>query len=407
MTDKGKRKFLIVMNGEDSRGNVGGGTRITIEVAKVMQDKGYFNFMTLCSREGMLISRRCSFDNQFLIWGPGGYFGKNEIKNLLVSMFKPLILLWKNRKRIKQEVMVVWSQSDFLFDVFSGFFVKLMNKRVIWVASCYLVAPNPFKGYKFYWDKHSRLRFPDIRLISYWLAQRLSLFIIKFFADRLLLANNSDGQRISNLGINRNKMLVVGGGIEEARINNTPADKNVNFDAVYMGRMHPQKGILELVEIWKMVITKIPGAKLAIITVGENSYAKQVFKKIKDSGIEENIKIFGYMDFEQKYTFLKSCKLYITAEMYHDGGLAMLEAMACGLATITFKNPAIQAMIPCGRYEVPLNDLEAFSEAIIAFLKDDALRRKYSALAKAATRGWDWEERADLIYDFICNLKKI
>ena len=391
------------MNGEDSKGCISGGTRITIETAKIMREKGYFDFVTLCSKEGMLICKRCGFDNEFLIWDTTFFPRSSEMLYSFGSLIMPLILLWKNKRRIKEPDIIVWSQSDFLFDVFSAFFVKLINKQAVWLASFYLIAPNPFRGYKFYWSKERRISFPRPRLIIYWITQRLSLAFIKFGADKLLVANDSDRQRLVSLGVDINKMLPIGGGIEEKRIDNTPADKNVNFDAVYMGRMHPQKGILEIVEIWRTVVEKMPHVKLAIISDAKNNYAEQVFKKIKDNRLEDNIKIFWYIDFEKKYAFLKSCKLYITAEMYHDGGLAMLEAMACGLATISFDTPAIKAMLPEGRFEVPLNNLEAFSNAVVTLLQDDSLRKKYSALAKVATKGWDWNDKANQIYHFIMN----
>lgn len=402
MPDNAKRKLLIIFNGEfDSNGCVSGGTRITIETAKVMQHKGYFDFMTLCSKDAMLTCKRCGFDNEFLIWDAGAPFKKNEIINLLGMINKPLILTWRNRLKLSKENIIVLSQSDFLYDVLPAILIKLMNRRSVWVASCYLVAPNPFKGYKFYWSKTPGITFPDIRLLAYWLGQRISFILMGLFADKLLVADESDGRRVSGWGVSKNKILAVGGGIETEKIDKTPPNNKINFDGVYVGRMHPQKGILELVEIWKGVVEKIPAAKLAIITDTKNKYAQKVFKKIAEYKLEENIQIVWYIDFEEKYAFLKSCKVYITPEMYGDGGLATVEGMACGLATVTSDNPAIRSMLPTGRFEVPLNDIPAFSNAVIALLNDRFLREKYSSLAKEATKGWSWDERAERIYKFI------
>jgi glycosyltransferase involved in cell wall biosynthesis len=396
----GRRKFLIVMNGEDSQGCITGGTRITIETAKVLGRKGYFDFMTLCSQEGRIVSERCGLENEFLVWKTGIFNWRFQELYFIGSMMKPLFTLWKNRKKITPDI-IVWSQSDFLHDVVPAFFVRLLNRHSLWLASFYLIAPNPFKGYKLYWSGARRLTFPHPRLIIYWLCQRVSLLLIRVLADKLVVANESDRGRLVNLGIVKDRMLPIGGGIEEEKINATPPDKNAGFDAVFMGRMHPQKGILELVDIWKMVVREIPSAKLAVISIIDNDYAKEVLKRIDARNLKGNIRITGYMDFERKYAFLKSCKLYITAEMYHDGGLAMLEAMACGLTTISFDTPAIRAMMPGGRYEVPVNDLEAFSRAVITFLKDEALRGRYAAAAKEATKGWGWDDRANMIYKFI------
>ncbi|MBI4335770.1 MAG: glycosyltransferase [Candidatus Omnitrophica bacterium] len=401
----GKRKFLIVMNGEDSKGCITGGTRITIETAKVMRKKGYFDFMTLCSQEGMTISKRCGLDNECLMWKTGIFTWSNQFLFFLGSLIMPLAALWRSRDRLTRD-MIVWSQSDFLHDVLPAFFIKLLNRDSVWLASFYMIAPNPFRGYKFYWSGKTRVSLPDARLAIYWLSQRTSLFFVRTLADRILSANESDKARLAALGIKKDRILPIGGGVELETIEKTPADKEVDFDAVFMGRMHPQKGIAELVDIWRMVVDELPRARLAVISIIDNDYARNVVAKIKAGGLEDNIKITGYIDFERKYAFLKGCKVYITAEMYHDGGLAMLEAMACGLPVISFDSPVIRAMLPEGRFEVPLNDLKAFGEAAISFLKDSGLRDRYAALAKRAIKGWDWGQRAQMVYDFVADVGK-
>lgn len=402
MTSDNRKKFIIVFNGEaHSEGCVSGGTRITIESSKILKEKGVFDFMTICSREAALLCKKCGFDNQFLIWDEKVFTKKHEILNILESIIKPIVLIWQNRKKMRHEDIIVLSQSDFLYDVLPALFIKLLNWNSMLVAACYLLAPTPFKGYKFYWSKIPKLLFPDVRLLTYWLGQRVSFLFIGLFADKLLVADESDGRRIAGWGINKDKILAVGGGVETEKIDKTSPNDKINFDGVYVGRMHPQKGILELVDIWKGVVEKIPTAKLAVITDGKNSYAEKVFKKIKDYNLEQNIQIVWYIDFEEKYTFLKSCKIYITPEMYGDGGLATVEAMACGLATITSDNPAIRSMLPTGRFEVPLNDIKAFSNGVVTLLKDEVLRKEYSALAKSATKDWDWNTRTERIYEFI------
>ena len=55
--------------------------------------------------------------------------------------------------------------------------------------------------------------------------------------------------------------------------------KSKKYDAVFIGRFHPQKGVLELIDIWKRVVNKKPQAKLAMI--GDGPLMKKVQLKIK------------------------------------------------------------------------------------------------------------------------------
>ncbi len=73
---------------------------------------------------------------------------------------------------------------------------------------------------------------------------------------------------------NRDKIVVIYGGVdighsEEylASGNGIPIEKR-KYDACFVGRFHPQKGVLELIDIWKMVCKDNSYAKLAMIGIG-------------------------------------------------------------------------------------------------------------------------------------------
>jgi glycosyltransferase involved in cell wall biosynthesis len=63
------------------------------------------------------------------------------------------------------------------------------------------------------------------------------------------------------------KVIVVQGGVELVKQKQLPPISIRRFDAVFQGRLHPQKGVLELVDIWHLVVKKIPSAKLLLLVM--------------------------------------------------------------------------------------------------------------------------------------------
>ena len=75
------------------------------------------------------------------------------------------------------------------------------------------------------------------------------------------------------------------------KISASKSNRKFASDAVFVGRLHPTKGIFDLVEIWKKVVNEKPNAKAIIIGGGginEN-------KKLKSSIKKAHLKIALYL----------------------------------------------------------------------------------------------------------------
>src|SRR3989339_2056906 len=220
------------------------------------------------------------------------------------------------------------SQTDFLPDVLPALFIKLRRPRTIWVASYFLEAPKP-------WDKNSPYK--GVRWLiglSYWLLQRLSYLIIKSRADFVLVTSQPDVARFITGKRDQSKVLVAQGGVDVE-----PSKKYLRsgkviplnrrkYDAVFVGRFHYQKGVLELLDIWKRVCEGMPSVRLAMI--GSGPLGGEVRQKIDKLKLQKNVDLLGYLSGNDKFEIFKQSKVVVHPATYDSGGMAAAEALGLG-----------------------------------------------------------------------------
>lgn len=107
-----------------------------------------------------------------------------------------------------------------------------------------------------------------------------------------------------------------------------------NNDLIYVGRLEPEKGVLDLIEITEKIKITIPDIKLDIY--GEGSQLDMMKKLTKEKDLESNIIFHGFKAPEDlKKAYAKS-SLFVLPSHKESFGIVILEAMSCGVPTIAF-----------------------------------------------------------------------
>lgn len=294
----------------------------------------------------------------------------------------------------------IFSPSDFIPDSIPAFILKLKNPEMIWIASCYLIFPNPFSTINPYKGKRW-----IIGLLQFF-AQLPVKYIIKWFADIVFVTSEPDKHFFVTKKRKLNKVVVVRGGVnlkDSQKIN----QQQKKYDCVFMGRFHVQKGVIELIKIWKLVVEKLPHCKLVILGQGdvaltERGIKNEIFSLIKRYHLYNNIEFLGFLDGDEKIKVFNSSRVVLHPAIFDSGGMAAAEAMACGLPGVSFDLEALKTYYPKGMLKTKCFDLQEFANNIIELLTNKEL---YNILSKEALdlirKEWDWNVRATKIYDAI------
>src|SRR6185437_15430455 len=139
------------------------------------------------------------------------------------------------------------------------------------------------------------------------------------------------------------------------------------FEGIYHGRFHAQKGVGELIDIWKRVVNKMPNAQL--VMVGDGPLRDEVEGKIKKHKLERNVTLKGFMfDGDEKYNIFAQSKVVLHPALYDSGGMASAEVMAFGEPCVGFNLKAYESYYPKGMVKVAINNFDAYAKSVIALL---------------------------------------
>jgi len=319
----------------------------------------------------------------------------NIIKLQITRTCKSIYFIFKHYSYFRQFTHI-YSVSDFYADLLPAFILKIIFPKITWIAGYYLLAPKPF-------SEDSPYRNQPVRGLIYYLSQILSLNLVRIKADYVFVTSDPDIKYFLSSRIGAKNIIVVRGGV------NISAPKNFfkkhtllpftsrKYQACFIGRLHPQKGVLILIDIWKIVTNSIPDAKLAII--GNGSLHSALSSKIRRLHLSKNIDVLGFLDGSAKNNIFKNSALVVHPATYDSGGMASAEAMSWGLPGISFDLEALKTYYPQGMVKIRCFDTRGFAAAIIKLLSSTSQYRRYSRQAhKLIFNQWDWDKRADTIY---------
>ena len=379
--------IVIIANSQTKGDTLSGADRIFIECARRWASRGIDIRLVTCE-EGYEMCQRYGLKNVNFIISPRYRLPLYLL--YILKMIKGSVLAWRMSSHVRN--VVVYSSSDFWPDSVPAWILKIRFRKVKWVAGFYLFAPNPINNKTPYKGKAA------LRGLFYYLSQMPVYYLVRKYADMVFVTNKLDRWRfIDNKRLTSERVIAVRGGVDVKTPALIPEPKRKKFDAVFIGRFHPQKGVLELIDIWKYVCEKKKDAKLAMIGVGE--LESEVRSKIEKHCLENNVVLFGFKDGIEKLKIFKSSKIVVHPAIYDSGGMAACEAMACGLPGVSFDLLALRSYYPKGMLKTPCYDKRKFAENVLALLEDRKLYERLGEEASELAREWDWDERAGQILD--------
>jgi glycosyltransferase involved in cell wall biosynthesis len=168
-------------------------------------------------------------------------------------------------------------------------------------------------------------------------------------------------------------------------------DGERRFAGVFIGRLHPQKGIQELVSLWKLVVNQRPHLRLAII--GDGPMEDQLRAVIKQEDLTENVTLFGFQDGDAKYRVIRESQVVFYMSTLEIVAMAPIEAMALGLPCIALNIPGRTRYFPKGTLLAQRENLQSARDALFSLLDNPILYDKLSREAISLAQEWKWEYR--------------
>jgi glycosyltransferase involved in cell wall biosynthesis len=392
------RNFIIIANAALGKG-FSGSDRIFIELAKRLKsnfdisicvwEEGY----DMCQRQNLMNVR---YEKWFLHKWKKLPFILSYFFRILSGVYYSLKFDLKN---YRDEDCYFYSASDFWQDFIPMLIFKLKYPNSKFIASFYLEAPNPLIGFRREYEKKYQL--PKFKDLFYYIAQLLPKLLIPVISNFIFVTSKPDKDYFVKRGFKKDKIIIITGGVDFNKYKNIYSNSKKIYDAIFYGRFHPQKGVLELIDIWNILVKSKPDSKLVMI--GDGPLYNLVLERIKKYSLEDKITLMGHMDDSlEKLKLFSQSKVVVHPAVYDSGGMASAEIMYLGIPGVSFDLEALKTYYPKGMIKTKCFNLEDFAMNIYNLLSDKDL---YSITSKDAKdcvlENFDWDKKCRLIMDSI------
>lgn len=248
------------------------------------------------------------------------------------------------------------------------------------------------KGVKVLYTNHG-LHFYEGAPISRWilgypmekmLAPYTDVFITINEADYRLvkkyLSNCGTVERIHGIGVDlshfRNASLSVNRETIRASLGITSND----YVLTYVAEINTNKNQAALLEVFRIVQKVIPFSKLLLI--GPDHTDGKLKKNICDKGMEKDVLLLGWRDDIPE--LLSSSDIYVASSRSEGLGLNLIEAMACGIPVVAFKNRGHNEIVNHNKNGFLVNQdaYEEMAQCIIKVHDDEKLRKRITSQAQ-------------------------
>lgn len=170
---------------------------------------------------------------------------------------------------------------------------------------------------------------------------------------------------------------------------------------LFVGRLHPIKGIAYLIEAMNTIVKKNPKARLLLIGNGEER--QNLENLVKELDLAKYVNFIGKVPNEKVLEYMIASDVLVLPSLSEGFPLTILEAMACGLPIVATKVGGIPEIVKNGEggFLVEPQNTAEISEKVLMFLENDELRERISQNNIIEAKKYSWEavvERLEKVY---------
>jgi glycosyltransferase involved in cell wall biosynthesis len=381
------RRVFFIANGLFGT-SIAGGDIHFLHLARGARDAGHeVVFVGPAVTEHVL--RREGLDFPVLLTDrhPAGEFRCSGLRAQLTVFGRFLARLVRSRRIVRaiQEHDIAYAVSDYWVDtlpvVWSGAGLKMMI--------LHMRAPSAKDA--LFSDR------PDIagsRLgsLHYALSQRSSLRRFRVLpAKRILHVHPSSVPYLEDAGFSPSEIVFVPVGLDVAAADRVP-DQPKLYDSIWIGRIHRQKGLDDLIEVLRALAHAVPGFRAVLVGDVED----HLRPRIEAAGIGDAVRFAGVVMGEEKFRLIKSSRMMLIPSHYEGWPAVIGEALICGVPVLGYDLPGYRPVTGDLMSYVPPFDLAMLchkaKEMVVAtrgqaiVLAPDGLARFRARMSVAAMR---------------------
>lgn len=205
---------------------------------------------------------------------------------------------------------------------------------------------------------------------------------------------NSDGLKRLTESVDPYPASVIPSGVDAGYF--SPGEAHASdapFRTLFVGRFHPQKNLVALVEQFARVAERVPGADARLELVGDGPERGAVEKRVAELGLGGRVSLPGWLPRAELLAAYRRADCLVNHSSGEGLPNVVLEAMACGLPVVASRVAGNDTLVRHGEngllYDVRRAD--ELGDALAALAADPPRRRSMGARGRAmALADYSW-----------------
>lgn len=384
------RVFVIFFHPSSSVTALGGAEKRLIENLKIFCPKDDLEIAVLESSPSLLEDLNCK---KYSL--PSDFRGKEWLSTYLEWILWIAKASFKNLSlahAAKPDVVLV--PNNTLPNLISGY----LASRIFHKPMCCIVhhIDNPVsktraKEHSLY-NSYRKIKYTKPVSLVKTVAFYVTLPLLKK-ANAIITVSNFTARALRSNGVSKVKIFVSGNAVNLELINKTEpyADSKI-FDGVFVGRIAKEKGIFDLIKSWRNVVKVKKDAKLLIIGSGLELPALR--ERVAAYSLKDNVSLHGQCSDRELYSLMKSSKIFIFPSLFEGWGIAVAEALACGLPVVAYDIPALKEIFGLCEsvFLVPIGAVDQVTETVLQVLSSE--NGKLDEISRDYAKRFEWNKIA-------------
>jgi len=227
-------------------------------------------------------------------------------------------------------------------------------------------------------------------------------------SERIVTVSEFSRRQLAGaLGIPAERIEVVPNGVDEKFVA-APADAALKARyglgdgpvALFLGGLKPRKNLPFLLDLWRGVAAARPEATLVV--AGDGPLGGEVRRRARAMGLVPRVVFTGRLPEAEKVAHYNLADVFLFPSVLEGFGLAVGEAMSCGLPVIASDEGALPELVADGQggFVCRGGDRAAFVEATLRLLDQRELRRRFGAFNRGRVdQQFRWPRAARRVLD--------
>jgi glycosyltransferase involved in cell wall biosynthesis len=247
------------------------------------------------------------------------------VGNYRISLFYNIIYL-VNLKRITKYDMILTDSSNYPRLVFFLVFLKIIKRN------CSIVTTH--HHFAFFTKKNKLIMF---------ISKILEISFLKLCTEVIIPSQFT--LEVSEKFLNKNRLTFIPLGFDTSiKLKQNEKNKSDVFNLLFVGSIYYRKGLIYLIEALSKIKSNFILNIIGSYRINDKYYGK-LLSKIKNFGLEGQIKIHGRVSDIELDMFFRSADAFVFPSLYEGYGMVIAEAFTYGLPVVAFNNSAMPYIV--------------------------------------------------------------